>query len=696
MKTKLIDGFYKLKSYWYKPPKGYEVSYKEFTNFTIGSSANGMLSILIQWTTLAVTTPMIASYFQITSGLVAIMGIIGLLIALVRDPIISMLMDNSRSNNGKFKPFLIWTCIVSALAFCFVPFIPQAWNSQNLFTIQIPAVAMLGIVKDSVPITLGVLVMFILVQIGTTIFQILSRAMMGIENTISSVAQERANIGSIKGLLCNLPNSIVNIVIPLVAAFFFTGVGFTKNNEGMFNINLYRIFFPICAILSLAFVLFLYFGTKEKAVVNKKYVNKVKFFKGAKELSKNKYFWIITAFTIAIGIRAHSNISYYAAMYSIGGVVGNSVWSACQMLLNNAMIPGMILGPILIKKFGKRNVLNCANLFLTIMVALQYLFLKNPYLILVGVFFQNLSSGVMFISAIMISDALDYQQFKTGKRMEGLWHSYTAFIGTLVGFFTMFLEPIFMSFGGVSFGMKIQEAMTDPILRDNVYLQKTNLAMIGCVIAMVPMLFYNLSENKHANIVSVLKIRRAVDNYNDNNLDDRDIIDLKNIMDMVDKTNNDYNDYMATYDENTIDKKLIRQKKKMLDKINNMKIVIDELDKDKDLLKDIIKDYDEAIKREGEKDLKVEMEILSRNIELEEQIMKAKIGARRRSAAKKKIEFDEAAYIQECIDNSRFMKNKEQLEEYNSTQAELLKQQENAQLVQEITTTTDDSGDTNN
>ena len=89
--------------------------------------------------------------------------------------------------------------------------------------------------------------------------------MAGIEQTISSVAQERANIGAFRGLICNIPSSVVNVVMPALAGAFFS-VGTVT---GMNNIWLYRIFFPICSVGGIFFVLFAYFGTKERIVVNK-------------------------------------------------------------------------------------------------------------------------------------------------------------------------------------------------------------------------------------------------------------------------------------------------------------------------------------------------------------------------------------------------------------------------------------------
>lgn len=93
------------------------------------------------------------------------------------------------------------------------------------------------------------------------------------------------------------------------------------------------------------------------------------------------------------------------------------------------------------------------------MAFMQLFTLHSPYLMLVAIFFQNLFNGLSYISAIMVPDVLDYQQWKTGKRLEGFWQNLNNFIMTLFGFFTSALMPIFMSFGGVGFGDNIDIAL---------------------------------------------------------------------------------------------------------------------------------------------------------------------------------------------------------------------------------------------
>lgn len=531
--AKIKTGVASLKKHWKTPPEGYYVNYKEFLNMALGSGSVSFLSVIISWTTIAINIPMMISYFKVSTGFIFIAGIVASLFGLVRAPILSMMIDNSNSKKGKFKPFLPWTSVLTVICFTFIPFIPETWVSNILFSFDIPSIPIFSVAASHIEVSLGSLVMFLLIQIGTFFYTLLSQCLVGIEQTISPVSQERANIGAFKGLISNIPSSVVNIIIPLVAGIVFAG-----SDNPMNNIELYRWAFPICGIGGIAFVFFAYFGTEERVVVHKEYVAKVKFSDGAKQLFTNKYFWIITIFNIVVGIRGNINMYLWICNYAIGGQSGAFALTVCNMVLNNALIPGMLLGPWMIKKLGKRNVMLISTVGFTVMAFMQLFTLKSPYLMLVAIFFQNLFNGLSYIATIMVPDVLDYQQWKTEKRLEGFWQNCNSFVMTFCGLFTSALMPLFMSFGGVGFGDNIDVALKNPDVMYGTFKSVTWLGIISSIICIIPIIFYDLSENKHANYIRVLKIRAVVKNYDNNELSEEDVEDLKKIIDFA-KDNDD-------------------------------------------------------------------------------------------------------------------------------------------------------------
>lgn len=533
LKEKIVNGIGKFKSHWNKPPEGYQVAYKEFAAFAAGCGSPNMLGVLTQYTTIATSVHLMISYFKMSTGMAWILTILASVIAIIRSPILSMMIDNSNGKSGKFKPFLLWSAIGTAVTFSFVPYIPSSWMDIHLFSIPLPAIPIMGVYEAStIDFNLGILLAFILIQIGQFFITLLNQSIAGIEQTISTVAQERANIGSIKGLVSGLPSSVVNIILPILAGTLFAKQG------GWNAVNMYRVAFPICGVIGVLLVLFLVKGVEERTVVKQEYVAKVKFSEGMRLLSKSKYFWIITIFNAFNAIRNLANITTWITQYSFASDTAKTVIGLyCSTILMNAIAVALLVGPFLIKKMGKRNLMILSCVGYVIMIALQVVFHKNPVLILVVSFFEQFFGGFYFLTGIMTSDIMDEIQMKTGKRLEGFWQNYMAIVTTVIGVFTGMLTPLFLSFGGVGFSDDISLALQSPELRNNIFFYQSLLALIGAVIVAIPFFFYDLTEDKHANIVRVLRIRAAVDNYNDNMLQSEDISYLREIVDYANEAN---------------------------------------------------------------------------------------------------------------------------------------------------------------
>lgn len=533
LKTKLVGGIGKFRAHWNQPPQGYQVAYKEFAAFSAGCGSPNLLGVLTQYTTIATSVHLMISYFRMSTGMAWLLTILASVIAIIRSPILSMMIDNSNGKNGKFKPFLLWSAIGTAVSFSFVPYIPAAWMDVHLFSIPLPAIPIMGVFEAStIDFNLGILLAFLLIQIGQFFITLLNQCIAGIEQTISTVAQERANIGSIKGLVSGLPSSIVNIILPILAGTVFAQQG------GWNAVNMYRIIFPICGVVGVFMVLLLVKGVQERTVVKQEYVAKVRFIEGMKLLSKSKYFWIITIFNSFNAIRNLANITTWITQYSfVSDTAKTWVGLYCSTLLMNAIAVALLVGPFLIKKLGKKNVMFLACVGYVVMIALQVIFHKSPVLILVVSFFEQFFGGFYFVTGIMTSDILDDIQMKTGKRLEGFWQNYMAIITTVIGVFTGMLTPLFLSFGGVGFSDDISLALQNEQLRNNVFFYQSLLSLIGAVIVAIPFFFYDLTEEKHADIVRVLRIRSAVDNFNDKVLQTEDVTYLKEIVAYAEKAN---------------------------------------------------------------------------------------------------------------------------------------------------------------
>ena len=158
LKTKIVNGVGKFKSHWNKPPEGYQVSYKEFAAFAAGCGSPNLLGVLTQYTTIATSVHLMISYFKMSTGMAWVLTILASAIAIIRSPILSMMIDNSNGKSGKFKPFLVWSAIGTAVSFSFVPYIPASWMNIHIFSIPLPAIPIMGVLESStIDFNLGIL-----------------------------------------------------------------------------------------------------------------------------------------------------------------------------------------------------------------------------------------------------------------------------------------------------------------------------------------------------------------------------------------------------------------------------------------------------------------------------------------------------------------------------------------------------------
>ena len=693
MKEKVVDGFYKVKSYWRKPPKGYDVNYKEFLAYGAGTGNNSFLSVLLYWTTLGMNMPLMTAYFGLTPGSAWILGIVGSILALVRSPFLSMILDNTKSHKGKFKAHMMWSIIAASICFMIIPYIPKSANEISVITFNFPVIPYISTQPEVINISLGLLLAFVFIQIGTIFQQIFFQCWTGLGQVISNNSQERANMESFKSLLSNLPGSIINVIVPLLSGVFAIGVINTPGyKEGTTDPNLYKVLFPICAIGAIGLTVLLMRYCKERVVTNKAHVNKVRFIDGVKILCCSSGFWIIVLFTVFQGIRvnASGSLPIWVSRFSIGGDLGNTVWAICNVVLNNAFMVGSILGPFIVKKLGKKNTLIFSSIGFAVLCGVQYLFAFSPFMLLACIFFLNMFQGFVHFGNMMAADTLDELQYKTGLRLEGFWQNFSMVITTIFGFGVSFLNPMFLSMGGLSFGQVPDNVLPyDEVIRQSVYEHLILLSLIGAVLTVIPLFFYRLSERKHAKIVEALCVRASVKNYEENNLSVKDVITMNSIL-----VNN--KEAVEQYVNGELPKFVMKGKRKVE---NYDMIIVDEILKYQDILEEINTYFDRCHIIQEKRDRVDYLEELGRNIDLEEKLLNIKVA---RAKAKLKSEenkfykdiekikkkdssFDEKTYIEEnqarfvfneeefkakAIENSRFMKDKALLEELKTIEIE--------------------------
>jgi Na+/melibiose symporter-like transporter len=293
-------------------------------------------------------------------------------------------------------------------------------------------------------------------------------------------------------LISSFWSSIVGIVFPLLAIL-------TKKefDTGLKSILSYRVFFPIFGVLSIVFILFTIEKIKERIIVEKEYQPKVKFWHGAKSLFSNKYFWIITIHTLLSGFRGMNIVAWINA-YSLKSELAVSITTT---LFGNALIPGMVLTGYLVKKVGKRSLMLVSGFLAVFTYIPMIIFPDQPILLLCLIFIQNLCSGFAACLRIMPADALEWQQLKTGERLEGFWGMFHMLILSIAGLGMGLITPWVLQISGMPAGTDVLE---NPLIRQAVFRNISIMSGIGTLLATIPFLFWDLTEERQKDIVEQL------------------------------------------------------------------------------------------------------------------------------------------------------------------------------------------------
>lgn len=324
----------------------------------------------------------------------------------ISDIIMGVIVDRTKSKYGKARPWILRMCIPFAISGVLLFSVPTSWSET--------------------PKLIYVFITYNLVS--TVVYTAINVPYSALNALMTQNPYERSVLSIFRNLLATAGTLTINIfTLPLVEFFGNNALAWTKT-------------FFIFGIVAIIAFLYTFWGTSERvksvAQLQSTENNDVPVLVGIKALFKNKY-WIMMTGMLAL----------FFLMYAING--GSTVYYAKDILgdknlvgtingiFNIVQICGMFFIAMMIKKFGKRNI-----------------FALGLVLDIIGMLILNYSNGAMsliIISSVirglgnacggatmwaMVSDTIDYGEWKTGYRTEGLVNSACSFgwkIGNGIG-----------------------------------------------------------------------------------------------------------------------------------------------------------------------------------------------------------------------------------------------------------------------
>lgn len=502
--------------HWNTPAKeGYYLSNKEFMAYAVGGMGVQGMGILTQY--FAITMGVHLAYvYNFDQQIVLYTSWIMAILSLFRAPLVGWIIDNTNTKWGKYRPYLLFTGLLSVACFWLLAFIP------NLF---MPGE---GEAYTDARKWLVVGSYQLIYFIALTIYSFFSFGRVGLSQVITPNTNERTKLYSVGGVIDSLGPSIVQMLFPLIANGVYGQMGLVFKDRygdwtaeqikeaglgfGMENILTYQIIFPIMGCICVAVALVMFFGTKERIIQEKKVKQKVSFIGGIVKSFKNKYFWIFNISNVlAFGrLLIFTSVNYVCA-YMIGGSLGGNLRGIIPTLMAVGFVPGMLFSPLIQKYLGKKKMtlLSFAgSATISALILLLVLFAYNgaatPYLIFVGIFLHNIFAALWTVtSPAMTADYCEYQQWKTGDRLDGYMSQYTQVFTTVCGMFTGLLVSEIL----IKIGAKDSVSYENPEVMRNVFIMWAVLGAISGILAMIPFLFWDLTEKRQLEMTKELKIR---------------------------------------------------------------------------------------------------------------------------------------------------------------------------------------------
>ena len=518
--------------HWNTPAKeGYYLSNKEFMAYAIGGMGVQGMGILTQYFAISMGVHL-AYVYNFDQQIVLYTTWIVAILSLFRAPLVGWIIDNTETKWGKYRPYLLFTGLLSVVCFWLLAFIPELFmpKAGEIYTDT----------RKWLVIGSYQLIYFI----ALTVYSFFSFGRVGLSQVITPNTNERTKLYSVGGVIDSLGPSIVQMLFPLIANGIYGQTGLVFKDQygdwtaeqikeaglgfGMENILTYQIIFPIMGCICVAIALIMFFGTKERIIQEKKVKQKISFFGGIIKSFKNKYFWIFNISNVlAFGrLLIFASVNYICA-YMIGGSLGGNLRGIIPTLMAVGFVPGMLFSPLIQKYLGKKKMTllsflgsSIISLLILFLVLFAYNGAATPYLIFVGIFLHNIFAALWTVtSPAMTADYCEYQQWKTGDRLDGYMSQYTQVFTTVCGMFTGLLVSEIL----IKIGAKDSVSYENSEVMRRVFIMWAVLGVACGILAMIPFLFWDLTEKRQLEMTNEIKMRAIQNKLDENKFTQEDV-----------------------------------------------------------------------------------------------------------------------------------------------------------------------------
>ena len=327
------------------------------------------------------------------------------------DPIMGSIVDRTRSRWGKLRPYLLFSPLPIAIftVICFTTLPGADYTARLIYAI-------------------------VTYNIWAILYTILDVPYWGLSTAMTSDTHKRATMLTIARLACTLGGGLITLTVPIIVGFMQSR---TTGGLLLEEIPLeqqeavraaigsdLRAAFPwiaaVVAALALPFIFAAFVGTKERYYSDEPPHSMLENFK---LLFKNGPLMLIVLSGILGSLKGMFLAGgIYFAKYNLGD-------SGYFTLITLSVAPGGLLAslltPMLSRKFGKRDLFIFSHLAgAAVLLAIYFAGWRSAFGLwfnLAGLIIVGIPMGFAnILTYAMIADTVDYLEWKSGKRAEGI------------------------------------------------------------------------------------------------------------------------------------------------------------------------------------------------------------------------------------------------------------------------------------
>ncbi len=439
------------------------------------------------------------------------------------DPIMGSIVDKTRTKWGKCRPFLKWMAIPIGICtlLCFLP----VFEAKAMWTF---------------------VAISVLYVIWSVVYTVADVPYWGLATCLTNDTTVRGNILTVVRLICTVGAGIVTVGVPIItdavtAKFKYTEahleqifvdkadqianivanqgktaeeaartfIGTVMDSSVQANADTLKWTYFICAVVFvvLAMPMFFYGFKNTKEHITADYDNVPSFGHNLKLLFKNKELLLIVLSGVLGGARMV--YTYTGGLYFAKYVLKNEgLYGVITLLVIPGGLVASLLVPWLTKKFTKKYTYILVHLFGGAVMAVMYFVgYDAPWKLIVGaigLILLGIPQGVNNImSYAMIGDTVDYLEWKTGERGEGICFAMQTLINKIGMAVGAFIGVMSMSIAGID---AATGQVANPDALWNVLILSGVISMFACA---VPMFFYTLTEKRQRELVAEIEARKA-------------------------------------------------------------------------------------------------------------------------------------------------------------------------------------------